>query len=338
MMDSNGTTRSWAKAAAACCLVLLSLALVGAEESTAQRRQRIEQLSESQKEELFRHREQFHALSPSEQQRIRQLHEQLQCEPDGEKLRETMNRYCQWLATLPPYRRAELLELKPAQRIKQIKQLRQQDQARTAGKRLSSADREALVRWMEQYATEHEARLLDMLPEGRRHQTAKLSPAMRHRVAMGLLYQRWLSGNPTVHPPTTEPEMKDLRARISPDARKVIESRAVPEQARLVANWLRQAAKQELFNRRADGALLPGFDDQLADFFEFQLNDSDRDRLMGLPGDEMQQRLREMYLLQMKPSEPGGHRLDRPGHGKKPMAPGLKPRKENRAGLQALTE
>lgn len=341
MIDSsrNDSPRARSQAAIACCFVLLSLALMAADESTAQRRERIEALGAAEKEELFRHREQFHALSPGEQQRIRQLHEQLQREPDSEKLRETMNRYCRWLATLPPYRRAELLELKPAQRVKQIKQLRQQEQVRTVGKRLAPADHAVVVRWMEQYATEHETRLLEILPEARRHQVAKSSPAMRHRIATGLSYQRWLSGNPVVHPPTTDREMKDLRSKISPEARKLLESRSAPEQARIMAIWLRQAAKQELFSRRGEGAsLLPGFDDQLADFFEFQLNDMDRDRLMGLPGDEMQQKLREMYLMQAKLNEPGGRRPDRPGHGKKPTVPGPKPKKENRAAMKALLE
>ena len=318
----------WPPVELAIFFLLWIAAVARGEESMAQRRERVEAMSAAQKEELFRHREQFQAMSAGERQRIRQLHEQLQQEPDGDKLRETMRRYCQWLTTLPPYRRAQLIEMKPAQRLKHVKQLLQQEQAKTVGKRLGAKDHEAVVRWMEQYAAEHEAGLLELLPEARREQTAKLGAAMRRREATKLAYQRWLLGNPAAHPPTTKGEMADLVARLSPEARAFLAARAGADQPRVLAFWLRSVAKRELSNRPSEGAsLLPGVDEQLADFFEFQLNDEERDRLMGLPGDEMQQKLREMYLTRTKVSEPGSHPPDRPGRVKKPGPPVPKPKR-----------
>ena len=55
-------------------------------------RQQIEQLSEAEKGQLLRRSERFTALSPAEQQRIRQLHEQLEHAPDGERLRRVLGR------------------------------------------------------------------------------------------------------------------------------------------------------------------------------------------------------------------------------------------------------
>jgi hypothetical protein len=87
----------------------------------------------------------------------------------------------------------------------------------------------------------------------------------------------------------------------------------------MMADWIHQAAWQRLTFRRGDRGLLPNFDEQLAQFFEHQLSDEDRDRLLSLPGDEMQVRLRQMYLMQMKPVEPA-HRPEHSQPGKKPAA------------------
>jgi hypothetical protein len=282
-------------------------------------------MTADQKEELSRHRQQFAALGTAEQQRIRQLHEQLLQEPDGAKLREVMNRYCQWLSAQPAYRGAQLLELKPPARIKQI----QQEQGRVAGKRLEVKDLEAIARWTEQYATEHEAQLLEILSKSARARLAKLSPAMRHRVVLATLCQRWQSGNPDSHPAITDAETADLLSRLSPELRGRLESKPAAEQSRLWAACIRQAARWQITARRAEGlSLFSGLDDQLADYFEFQLTAEERDHLMSLPADEMQQRLRELYLTEAKSAEPLGHRSDRSGHAKRPPAPAGKSKKD----------
>jgi hypothetical protein len=280
------------------------------DEPAPRRWQAIDDMSPVEKEELARHQEQFRALPAGEQARIRQLHNQVSHAEDAEKLRATMDRYYQWLSTLPPYRWAELLETEPARRAQRVKQFLK-EQAKTASRQLGPEDRQTLRRWMEQYATQHEAHVLKSMPELRQPGT-KWTAAMRHRVVMGLLYQRWQSGNPALYPPTTAREVADLRKQLSAKARSRLESKSAAEQTRQLDDWLRQAAKEELVARRGEGApLIPGFNDQLADFFEFQLSDAQRDRLMALPGDEMQQKLREAYLSQTKAKETAGHRLER---------------------------
>ena len=77
----------------------------------------------------------------------------------------------------------------------------------------------------------------------------------------------------------------------------------------MVAEWIRQVARQQAAARRGPGSLWPNLDEQLAHFFEHGLDDQQRDRLMSLPGEDMQQQLRAMF--------------DRYQHGKKPPgAPG----------------
>jgi hypothetical protein len=308
-------------------IVFVVVRIARAEETPAQRLERLHEMGEAEKADLFRHLEQFGALSPAEQERIRKLHQEIQNDPESDKLRETMNRYCQWLATLSPYERAELLDLKPSRRVKRIKEMLA-DKAKTAAKRLSDKDREGVVHWMQQYATAHEASILKLLPENRRHEIETMPPVARHRTVMVMLCQRWQVDNPKVYPSTTEQEVADLRSRISPEARARLESKSAAEQERILATWLRRAATQELFTRHHDRNSLFGLDEQLADYFEFQLNDEQRDRLMSLPGEEMQIKLRDMYFMQGKGGDPWGHYGDHLWRGnRKSMQPGKEPLK-----------
>jgi hypothetical protein len=93
---------------------------------------------------------------------------------------------------------------------------------------------------------------------------------------------------------------------------------------------LRDVARQELNNRRSEVATsLLGYEEGVAEFFETKLSDEARNRLMALPGEEMQQQLRAMYMQQVKPGEawrqqhgdhPGGRNGGkRPGFGGLPM-------------------
>jgi hypothetical protein len=233
---------------------------------------------------LLRDREQFQALSPEEQQRIRQLHEQLDADPEGEQLRQIMHRYCRWLGTLPSYRRAELLELSPEDRVEQIMHIKEeikQEQRKNAARLLSPSDHESLVRWIDRvYSVGHEGRILDLLPGNRRQHYAE-NAALRHRVTLWLLCQRWSLRPPALEPLPTEGELAELRQSLSPEVRGRLESKPQAEQLRMIAVWLPRVARQY---------------DLVADFFEYVLTDEDRDPLLSLPGDAMQKRLREKYM------------------------------------------
>ena len=182
-------------------------------ESLAQRRERIKNMSPAQKDQLLNRQQQFLKLEPAEQQRVRQLHEQLQRDPDAGKLRDVLGHYCQWLAVLPAYRQAELKEVPPAQRVRQIKVIEAM-QAVAAARQHNAEDHPALPRQID---------------------------------------RRW---------PPYEP---------------------------------------------------------LARYFEFQLGDQQRDRLMRLPGEEMQQRVRKLFE-QRQQQQRLRAAFERSQHGKKPAA------------------
>ena len=55
------------------------------------------------------------------------------------------------------------------------------------------------------------------------------------------------------------------------------------------------------------------YDKRLAEFFEKEISDEDRDWLLGLPGEEMQQQLQRLFLTRTRPAgRPGSHRPDEP--------------------------
>jgi len=325
-------------ASARSALLLLALAAIlgaglGAVETIAQRRHRVEAMTPDQREDLLRNEQQFHALPIEEQKRIRDLHAAIDNSPDRDKLLAVMNRYCKWFEDQPPWFRGHLQRLKPKKRVDEIKIQLAKRKITGNEIRLDDKNRQAVARWMDHYTTEHEAHVIETMVQGPRNGVgkpqpgmprgnavgegetagglAKLPPQVQHRVAREWLYHRWKSGNPDLIPQVSKEEMASLRASLSPEIRARLEARPAVEQVQIIADWLRDTASAEL-------------DERLAEFFETTLNDEQRDGLMSLPGDDMNRKLREMYELhltrQSKAGEPP-HRGDHRPHGHIPGAP-----------------
>jgi hypothetical protein len=272
-----------------------------------ERRQRVEAMSGAQKDELLRRQRQFEALSPTKKQRVRALYDDLQQASDGSQLHDIMRHYSQWLATLAPYHRAELQELRSDHRIEQIKRL-QAGQVKRSAQRLTAKDREGIMRWLERYAREHEGNLLELFPEPRRRQLAKATDSLRRRAVLSLLLERWQTGSALVSPPMSDKQLLELRSVLSAETARRLDGKPPAEQARTIAGYFRQTAREELAVRRRESFSLPAYDEQLAEFFEYQLSDERRDWLMSLPGEEMQHRLRELYVSELKGRDAPPHR------------------------------
>ncbi len=78
-----------------------------------------------------------------------------------------------------------------------------------------------------------------------------------------------------------------------------------------------------------DGHSATADDERLADFFEKELPDEERDRLLSLPGDEMQRELQRLYLKGQNRREAGP--VAAPGHRRR-LASG-RPQEEARQAL-----
>ncbi len=156
-------------------------------ESLAQRRQRIESMSQSEKSRLLRLEERFLALDQDQQRQLRQLHKTMGDARDAGQLCQIMHRYYEWLKTLPLYTRTELAGLDPADRLESVKK-RLKDEH---GQGLGDKDSEALWTWMNRFAMLHERQLMEKLPESRRREVAKWTPQARQPALLALLDVGW---------------------------------------------------------------------------------------------------------------------------------------------------
>ena len=59
---------------------------------------------------------------------------------------------------------------------------------------------------------------------------------------------------------------------------------------------MRQGPRRPDEDRRMRGPLPKDDDERIAEFFEKDLSPEERDRLLAMPGEEMQWRLQQMYL------------------------------------------
>ena len=305
--------RGFCVAAGAALLVgLAALAAVAAEESLADRRRRIQEMTPAQQEArpargtVPGHAGRRAAAGAPPARTVADRSRRRGTPRHDEPLLDLA-----LVAAAVPARK--LLDLEPAQRLKAIKQM-MQEQAPAGGKHLAEKDRLVMIDWLDRAVTAHETQLVEFLPENRRRQFAKTPPAVRHKILVGMMCQRLQLGATPVVLPMTDKEVAALAQHLSPEARARLKAKPAAEQTKTLMAWLQQAARHELSLRREGGQFF-GFDDrQLAEFFESQLTDEERDRLMSLPGEEMQQRLHELFLTRTKLSEPGGHRGDRPWH------------------------
>jgi hypothetical protein len=269
---------------------LLAITL-GAVETLAQRRRRVVEMSAEQREELFRNEQHFRALSAEDQQRIRDFHDQLEKAPDREKLRATMNRYCKWFETQPLFRRAKLMDKKdtPKDRIKLVKGFLLKKQGPTKDIRLDDRNRRVLTAWLDRYTAENGTRFIQSMAKDHPG-IVKLPPERQKVIVRERLLRLWQAGVPNGDLPITQYEKDRLLAALSPELRTKLKAKEPAEQARIIADLLREAASHEL-------------DEELAGFFESQIDEYERDRLMSLPAKEMYDSLSEQYSAHLKQAQ-----------------------------------
>jgi len=306
-----------------CALLFLAIAwaaVTWAGEPDDTRRQQIESMTPEQKQQLLWLKERFAKLDPAEQQRLRQLHKQLCSEKNADQLRQVMHHYHEWLMTLSPLVRSELAEMAPEERIKRIKKIRA-DQLKSKRATLAGAtpeDVEQLFQWMAEYARENADSFLDKLSAERRREILGMPETARRRMVAWLIWQGWQTAKPGSLPSPDTEELADLCERLSEGCRKHLQSKSPAEQRQIIVNWIRQAAHQQFTSRRFMGPTSPIDERKLDSFFETELTDQQRDRLLSLPGKEMQRELRKLYLIHIKVLGPPTRRSGGSGHGHRP--------------------
>jgi len=312
--------------------LLTGLVLSGvcrAEDSLAERRRRIQNMKPAEKKKLQQDYKWFMELEPAERQRLRQLHTQLN---DNPQLRRVMHAYCEWLDSLPVHVRTELSDLKPDERIKRIQELREEEAKRPNSPK--PEDIEGLFRWMKQYAAnpEHQDEILGARsgPDGQRSDDSRTS-AERAWVTVQIMLRRLQmsrSGRPewTGWPDSdrpdwlTEAELKELRKQLSQVTGKRMAKMSPDKQWEVISSWFQPSRWRDAWSRRFRRGTPPQeLLERLDQFFE-GLEVEEKDRLLNLPDDEMLRELEQMYVRQFWPMSgpPRGRRPD----GRKPGPPG----------------
>jgi len=278
-----------------------------------ERRQYVAQLSEAERADLQRRWREFVTLPAEERQRLRRLHAEIERAPDRAALRATLERYCRWVEALPPLRRAELLELEPEERVNRVKSILE-EQAKWESKRPPSQDLAAFTRWLEQYVARHEAEVLQSMPEMHRRRLAEASPAQRKRL---LLWWRWQAASAGILQPPSPSDLAELYRVLSPETRTKLEAKPVAEQARILNGWVKHTPLAGAWK----GGPRAVAEQQLSHFFEHDLSEQQRDRLLGMPPEQMQRELLRMYHGPHGKGSEGGERRG----GKRVLGDGLAP-------------
>ncbi|MFM8251143.1 MAG: hypothetical protein ACKOBW_06060 [Planctomycetota bacterium] len=288
-----------------------------AEETLEERRARLKQLAPDELWQLAIKQERFQQLPPARQADLRKFHGDLQTDPQADKLQEILNRYHEFLQTLPAAQRAELLSLSAEERVARIRKIQQdrqkEDERRQGGGRpIDPADQKAILDWLDQLAIRHETEFtqnsnprfkefLEQITDERRRRLMLIGAALRTR---GESSKPWSP---------SEQEVQELVAQLSPNLQRDLESRKTAEE--------RLERVQELIRWSFFSLWQPSAED-LERFYSQDLSVADRDWLDAMPRERFQRELRKLYAERMgrrggegpRPPFPFGFPGRGPGH------------------------
>lgn len=288
-------------------------------ETTSQRRETVEKMSPQEKDDLRSKVDKFNALSADEQERLRRFEVQMNAEQQRDRLRRIMNQFHEWLKTLSPIERSELLALATTPRIEQIRGLQHAQEAKLGaqggGPKLSKQDVDVLHQWETEFAKNHRSELLTDVPQQwsqpdwqKRFGQSFAPDSLR----MLLLNARvhWRNGQVGEGKKVTvsENEIQQLIDKLSPEAKKIVEPQTMPQRIKTIGGWIVIFSRSRLFNRQPGEGPPQISQEALYKFFE-GLSGEEKDRLTALPSDDdFNRELRRLYFQRNRPNRGGSPR------------------------------
>jgi hypothetical protein len=240
-----------------------------ADETTAERRARLENMDAEKREQLAQNYERFLHLDPQDRQRLRQLDAALEEAPDRDELRQVMQRYHVWLNELPASQRLTLAALPAEDRLKRVEEIRGfQGHQRH---KLNPQDVEAVSDW-----------------------------ARKHDVQ-----RKWFEArrNGSEGPVITAEAVADLRTSLSDESKRVLDEALTDDKQRaLLTSWVFQTRRTGGAGGFRTGFRMPS-EEEVQAFFKTELSDDERAYLRALPTDQMQREL--AHLWREKHARPG---------------------------------
>lgn len=313
----------------------------------AEPRQAIAALDEAGRAELAADWQRFQKLSTDEQRRLRELHAAVETDADPESLRSALADYEKWKSGLSPQQSASLVGLSSGERIDRLRALSEEQRA-MAARALSPNDVKTLIAWLEGEVDKFQDRLIAAVPQQARARLESLG--RRERNITLILAALNMRGGPQHPGPRFEnlplQALVELRERLSPAAQQAWDStRSLEERKLLLTEWIRQAANKTYGNREGPTFAQRIGNVELRSFFETELTEAERNRLLALPGDEMALQLKQEFIRRRggfkepQPGRPPGgfgpptKLPPYPGADRRPDGP-VKPRPKGTAGDQ----
>ncbi len=265
------------------------------EVSLAQRRERLEKMSDVEKTRLLQKKRRFDELSPEEQDHLRQLYHNLAADPHYEHLRGVLERYTEWLKTLTPVEKAELMKLPPQERMTHIKKLVSDQDAKRfrmiAVGFLNPEDLGAIRKWFDEFVKTHADEIRATVPKDGRFDRlrAGLDSSDTHECVRLLRFWYLRHPGPNLPQPTQE-EVQRLKTLVSQDARETLDTaNDYADKLKIIRNWCGAAD----FSSHMPP---PVSQEELDRFVKEDLSESERAFLESLPRDKMYRELHNKYF------------------------------------------
>ncbi|MCA9081542.1 MAG: hypothetical protein KDA58_13345 [Planctomycetaceae bacterium] len=228
---SRASVRWWLLASVLIGAALAPLLVQGNSALEQYRRQNYESmqnLSELGRNRLTRNQEAFNALSPAEQQSMRELHGLLDLDARGNKvLTSTLDTYHDWVRTLEPYQREELQQTAdPVRRMEVIRRILEENRERDMPFRFPLIGMESMQQMMETM----EAKVRSRLSDEQRTTLDSLEGLPRYVKLMRYLRDAARAGiDQRAVSTLTPPELEEVLAQVSESRVKEVLARSGQE-------------------------------------------------------------------------------------------------------------
>jgi len=275
-----------------------------AAETPLARRERVEQMTPQEKDQLNRKAGRFFELPLDEQRQLRALHEAIQQHPQRDELYRVMFSYYDWLKTLTAGEPTDLHQLGPEERLAKIKQIE--------GKRLTNEDRQAVETWARELVQDRPVELRFGPP---REPRPPGGPG-DERSPRFLLLELGEQLRQQKIPPLTKPEIDKVGQKLSEPRKNYLASLSLPEQRAQVQDWMRSVTWRP-FSRQT-------FSEEQVRILLKKLPDELREKVIKRPPHEMHRYFRERDYGGDRLGPPPGMGREGPrGRGEPGFSPGF---------------
>ena len=296
-------------------------------ETAQQRRERLEKMTPEQKGAIAERKQRFEARSREEQEQLRKLAADIEADPQGEKLKQVLTNYHEWLKSLGSEEQSKVLSASADERLAKIKDA----QAHQAAQRLqafllelSPEDVNAISVWLEVYVFNHEQEFSKLTPPQFRAGMERLPK--HERIARYVWGIPWRIRTKAPLPDPTDQELDQLVSNLSPRAQEMLDEAENREQ-----KW---EYALEFINQVQQSKRFPRLSKEELHKFAASLPSEQRKALENKTANEMMNALRNLYYSQ-KASPPSGFYPWQPGSvGPPPPPNGQQPKRDPSQGEQ----